>query len=167
MDARVDTDRWVEVTGVVKQANGLVSIEATKIAAATAPEVTAAPEEPAEKLSPPPPVEVVFSSPSDGETDVSLKSPIRIQFSRSIAPETLKGNIRIAYAGAESAEKGEAQAPGIEIKTSYDPGMRALEITFARPLERFRTVRVQLLEGIKAFDGAPVTPWTLTFAVGG
>jgi hypothetical protein len=26
---------------------------------------------------------------------------------------------------------------------------------------------VELLEGIKMFDGAPLTPWSLTFSVGG
>lgn len=167
VDARVDTSTWVEVTGVVKQERGLVTIEATKIVSARPPELTAAPQETETALPPPPPVEVVFSSPSDGETDVSLTSPIRIQFSRSIAPETLKGRIRVAYAGAESFERGEAQPPAIEVKTAYDPGNRALELTFTKPLERFRTLRVELLEGIKAFDGAPVTPWRLTFSLGG
>jgi hypothetical protein len=42
-----------------------------------------------------------------------------------------------------------------------------VEITFAKPLERFRTVRVQLLEGIEAFDGGPLAPWNLTFSLGG
>jgi len=167
VDARVDTSNWVEVTGVVKQERGLVTLEAAKIAAARPPELTAAPQEPDVALPPPPPVDVVFSSPTEGETDVSPTSPIRIQFSRSIAPETLKGRIRIAYAGSESVERGEAQAPPIEVKTSYDAGTRALELTFARPLERFRTLRIELLEGIKAFDGAPVMPWTLTFSLGG
>jgi hypothetical protein len=167
VDARVDTSNWVEVTGIVKQERGLVTIEAVKIAAARAPEVTAAPQEPDVALPPPPPVEVVFSSPSEGETDVALSSPIRIQFSRNVAPETLKGRIRVSYAGAESSERGEAQPPAIEVKTSYDGGNRALELTFARPLERFRTVRIELLEGIKAFDGAAVTPWKLTFSLGG
>jgi hypothetical protein len=167
VDARVDTSNWIEVTGVVKQERGLVTIEASKIGASRPPEVTDAPQEPEIALPPPPAVDVVFSSPSQGETDVSPTGPIRIQFSRSIAPETLKGNIRIAYAGAESFERGEAQAPKIEIKTTYDAGTRALELTFPRPLERFRTVRLELLEGIKAFDGAAVTPWTLTFSLGG
>ena len=167
VDARVDTSNWVEVSGVVEVERGLVSITANKIAAARAPEAAPATAEPEIALPPPPPVEVVFSSPTHGETDVSVSSPIRIQFSRSIAPETLKGRIRISYSGAEAAERGEAQAPGIEVKTSYDPGNRALELTFTRPLERFRTLRLELLEGIKAFDGAPVTPWTLMFSLGG
>ena len=167
VDARVDTSVWVDVNGVVKQERGLVTIEATKIATAEAPAATGGPEEPAIALPPSPPIEVVFSSPTEGETDVSVNGVIRIQFSRSIAPDSLKGNLRIGYLGAESFERGEAQPPGIEVKTSYDPGTRALEIAFIRPLERFRTVRLQLLEGVKGFDGTAVVPWTLTFAVGG
>jgi hypothetical protein len=167
VDARVDTGRWIEVAGTVKHAGGLVSIEATSISAAAEPKLTLTPEEPAAALPPPLPVEVVFSSPTEGDIDVSLTTSVRIQFSRSIEPATLKGRIRVTYLGAESVERGEPQPPAIEVQTSYDPGIRALTLTFAKPLERFRTVKVELLEGIKAFDGAPVTPWTLTFALGG
>jgi hypothetical protein len=167
VDARVDTSRWVEVTGVVKHEGGLVSIEAVKIAAAEEPTLTSEPDEPAVPPPPPQPVDVVFSSPSEGETDVAVNTSVRIQFSRALKPETLKGRIRIGYLGAESFERGEAQAPSIEVKTSYDAGNRAVELVFVKPLERFRTVRVELLEGIEAFDGAPVKPWALTFSVGG
>ena len=51
-------------------------------------------------------------------------------------------------------------------KTAYDGANRALVISFAKPLESYRTVKVELLDGLKAFDGAPVKPWTLTFSVG-
>ena len=167
VDARVDTGRWLEVSGVANQERGLVTLEAAKIAAAEPPKLTTDPAEPAEPALPVQPVEVVFSSPTEGETDVTLTSSIRIQFSRGIKPETLKGRIRVSYMGAESFERGEAQPPGIELKTSYDGANRALEVTFTKPLERFRTLRLQLLEGIEAFDGAPVKPWTLTFSLGG
>jgi hypothetical protein len=36
-----------------------------------------------------------------------------------------------------------------------------------QPFEALRTVKVEILEGVKAFDGGPVTPWSLTFSVGG
>ena len=55
----------------------------------------------------------------------------------------------------------------LEFQHTYDAGTRAIEIKFTQPLDRFRTVRIELLEGIKAFDGAPVKPWTLTYSVGG
>lgn len=167
VDARVDTSRWVEVRGAVRHERGLVSVEAASIAAATEPKLTTEAEEPDDPAPPPPPVEIVFSSPTEGEADVALGSAIRLQFSRGLKPETLKGRIRIDYLGAEAIERGEAQAPGIEFTTSYDAANRAVEITFTKPLERFRTLRVQLLEGIQGFDGGPVTPWSLTFSLGG
>jgi hypothetical protein len=73
----------------------------------------------------------------------------------------------VGYVGAESVERGEPQAPGLETAVKYDSGLRVLEIAFAQPLQRFRTVRVELLEGITGTDGAPLKPWTLTFSVGG
>jgi hypothetical protein len=167
VDARVDTGRWIEVSGVVKREAGLVTLEAAKIA--TAEEPTLAPERDDPEPPPPPaqPAEVVFSSPTEGETDVAINSRVRIQFSRNVKPETLEGRIRLSYLGAESFERGEAQPPSIDVKSTYDPATRAVELVFVKPLERFRTVKVELLEGIQAFDGAPVKPWTLTFSLGG
>ena len=67
---------------------------------------------------------------------------------------------------------GGAQAPAtgempLEFTQSYDAANRAIEIRFTRPPDPFRTIRVDLLEGITTFDGAPVRPWMLTFSVGG
>jgi hypothetical protein len=28
-------------------------------------------------------------------------------------------------------------------------------------------VKIELLDGVKTFDGAPIKPWTVTFSVGG
>ena len=166
VDRRADTGRWLEITGVVSYQRGLVSIEASKLIAANAPTLTPEPEEPVVPAAPPDPVDVVFSTPTEGETDVPPDTTVRIQFSRSIDPATLKGHIRIGYFTFESPERGQAQPPPIEVQTSYDPAARALRLKFSRPLERFRTLRLELLEGIKAFDGGPVRPWRLTFSVG-
>jgi hypothetical protein len=38
---------------------------------------------------------------------------------------------------------------------------------FPKPLEAFRTVKVELLDGLKGFDGSPFKPWVVTFSVGG
>ena len=56
---------------------------------------------------------------------------------------------------------------GIDTQVHYDGGSRVLDIGFAHPLERFRTMKVELLEGLVGTDGAPLTPWTLTFSLGG
>ena len=127
-------------------------------------------ETPAEQVTAPAapiPPEVRFSVPVEGETDVPPSSRVRIQFSRDLAPETIKGRVRVSYLGAQSEERGEPQAPAIAAEIRYDPGARVMEISFSGPLERFRTVRVELLEGIAGTDGAPLAPWTLTFSVGG
>jgi hypothetical protein len=75
--------------------------------------------------------------------------------------------VRVSYLVAESTERGEPQPPPVETTLRYDAGRRALEIGLVRPLERFRTVKVELLEGITGTDGAPLGAWTLTFTVGG
>jgi hypothetical protein len=162
VDARVDTGRWLQVTGKVAQDRSLVTIAGSAVSATTAPE--AAPVE--EEAAPPPPpletAEVVFSSPYEGEIDVRVTSSIRIQFSRGIDPKSIDGQIRVSYVGG--APEG---APPLEFQHVYDAGTRAIELRFAQPFERFRTLRIELLDGLKAFDGAPVQPWTMTFSAGG
>ena len=67
-DSRIDTRRWVEVSGVVKSARGLVWIDAE-----TLNEVPAQKETSLEAPAPPPPPippEILFSAPTQDETDV-------------------------------------------------------------------------------------------------
>lgn len=158
VDARVDTGRWLQVSGMPAHERGLIAIAATSIDAATEP--VAPPPANDEPAAPPAPLEpgrVVFSSPGDAETDVPLTTTVRVQFSRGLNPATLAGRIRIAYLGG-------AELP---VQMSYDAGTRAIELKFAQPLEPFMTIRVELLEGIKMFDGAPLPPWMTTFSLGG
>jgi hypothetical protein len=162
VDARVDTGRWVQVSGTVVHERGFVMVEGTTFAEAVAPEVTTTEaDEPAQPKLPPPPLQVVFSSPTPDETDVPAATTVRIQFSRGVDPETIAGQIRVTPLGAPP------DAPPLAFQHTYDAANRAIEIKFAQPLERFRTIRVELGEGLKAFDGGPFTPWTLTFSVGG
>jgi hypothetical protein len=160
VNRRVDTDRWIEVTGTVVREKGLVSLKATKVTLGKAPQEAAAADEPSAPAVPLTPVEVVFNSPTDGETDVSGAAPVRIQFSRGLNESSLDGNIRVTYVGREADG-------AVPFKSAYDPANRAIQLTFAKPLEAYRTVRIELLEGIKGFDGAPFKPWTVTFSVGG
>jgi hypothetical protein len=55
----------------------------------------------------------------------------------------------------------------IAFQPTYDAGTNSIALRFNAPLERFATVKVELLEGLRMFDGAPLTPWTVTFSVGG
>ena len=161
VNRRVDTDRWIEVTGTVVRDKGLISLKATRVALAKAPDVTEA----AEEAEPPPipvlPVEVVFNSPTEGETDVPGAAPIRVQFSRGLNEASLEGRVRVTYLGQPAAEAT------VAARTTYDAANRAIQIAPVQPLEPYRTVRIELLDGITAFDGAPVTPWMLTYSVGG
>lgn len=159
VDARVDTSRWLEVTGVVKRERSLVTIEATKLAAATA-RTEALPVEPVMPPTPPSPVEVVFSSPSQDETDVPTGTVVRIQFSRGLNPSTIADGFLASYMGGEPA------AP-LTFSTSYDVATRSVEIKFLQALSPFRTVKVETRGDLKGFDGASVSAWTLTFAAGG
>ena len=160
VNRRIDTDRWIEVTGTIVRERGLVSLDATRLTMAKAPQTA---EEPAESAAPPvplEPVQVVFSSPTNGETDVTVTGAIRIQFSRGLSEPSLAGRLRVAYVGGPADSS-------LPFQTTYDGANRALVLKMMQPFEAFRTVKVELLDGIKAFDGAPVTPWNLTFSVGG
>jgi hypothetical protein len=157
VDARVDTSHWLQVSGVIKRDRALVVLEAKTITAAEAPAARPV----AEEAPPPPrePGEVVFSSPTDGETGVSPSAPIRVQFSRGVDPPTLTGRFRLSYVG------GSAPSGTVDVQAAYDVGTNAVVLKLSKPLEAFRTVKIELLDGVKTFDGAPIKPWSVTFSV--
>lgn len=164
VDARVDTGRWLQVTGTVSQHRGLATLTGMAVAPAEAEAVR-----PAEDDTPPPPPpsepgEVVFSSPTEGERDVPVAGRVRLQFSRGVNPASLTDRIRVTYVGGPP---GGDPPQTIEFTQTYDGGTQSVEIRFRQPLEPFRTIRIEILEGITTFDGAPVRPWTLTFSAGG
>jgi hypothetical protein len=161
---RLDSGRWVKVGGTVKTAKGLTWLEGASI------ELTAEPQHTTEveiDLPPPPPVEVLFTAPTEGEADVRLAERIRMQLSRDLNPETLKDRIRITYSAVDSKERGEAQPPSIDYTFNYARENRALEIRPAQPLERFRVVTLEILPGVKGTDGGDMPPFKLTFTTGG
>ncbi len=161
---RIDTGRWVKVQGTVRTAKGLTWLDGTSIELAPAPEETTAV---AIDLPPPPPVEILFIAPSEGEADVRSTERIRMQLSRDLDPATLKDHVRLTYSATDSKERGEAQPPSIAFTTNYTKENRALEIRPTGPLERFRLVKMEILEGVKGTDGGAMAPFTLTFTTGG
>jgi hypothetical protein len=167
LDARLDTNRWLTLRGTVQHGRGLqwLDAEAGTLALARAPTETRD-EEPIRVPAGPPP-EVVFSAPTQDETDVLQGTSVRIQFSRDIDPATLKGRVRAAYLQSQTVERGEPATPAAEFTTQYNAPNRVLELRFAKGLERFRTIKIELQEGIAGTDGQPLTPWTLTFSIGG
>ncbi|HEX3701789.1 MAG TPA: Ig-like domain-containing protein [Vicinamibacterales bacterium] len=169
VDARIDTGRWLQVKGTLQQGRGLLWIdaEAGSLAMVKAPvETPTADEEPVRVPAGPPP-EVIFSAPTQDEADVSMGASVRIQFSRDLDPATIKNQVRVTYLTEQSVERGEPTTPQAEFTTQYLAANRELVLKFTKPLERFRTVKVELLKGILGTDHQPLEPWTLTFAVGG
>jgi hypothetical protein len=161
---RIDTGRWVKVHGTVRTAKGLTWLDGTSIELAPAPEETT---EVAIDLPPPPPVEILFTAPIEGEADVRSTERIRMQLSRDLDPATLKDRVRLTYSATDSKDRGEAQPPSIAFTTNYTKENRALEIRPTGPLERFRLVKMEILEGVKGTDGGAMAPFTLTFTTGG
>jgi hypothetical protein len=166
LDARIDTGRWLEVSGTVQQGRGLMLIDATagSLRLTKPPAETTADSQIRVPAAPPP--EVVFSAPTTDETDVSAAATVRIQFSRDINPATFKGRITARYVDA-GAQAPDAPAASLEFTTQYLPGTRVLEIRFPQPLGRFRTVQMDLGEGILGTDQQPLKPWSLRFETGG
>jgi hypothetical protein len=168
LDARIDTNRWLEVRGTVQLLHGLMVLDAEpgSLRLTKPPQETTTTEEPIRVPAGPAP-EVVFSAPTDDESDVLQGAHVRIQFSRDIDQSTFKGRVRVRYLETQTVERGEPTTPSVEFTTQYSGANRVLELRFAKPLERFRTVTVELLDGILGSDGQPLKPWKLTFSVGG
>jgi len=163
LDQRVDTGRWLEVSGILRQGRGLQWLDATGTTVSIVKPPAEEPEvDDGVRVPAAPPPEAIFSTPTESEIDVDPETTIRIQFSRNIDEDSVDGNIRITYAGTDPS-------PGSEIgfTTEYRPANRVLEISFDQPLERFRRVQIELSEGILGTDEQPLIPWKLTFETGG
>ena len=161
--ARVDTGRWLEVTGAVRLEDNMVLIEAGALALAEpVPDRPAPPVAEAPRLPPP---EVIFTAPLSGDVDVPLDTTVRVQFSRDMEAESFEGRVRVWY--GPGAPPPDAAGAEITFEVTYLGRNRVLQIRFDQELVRFRNVTVELLEGVTANDGTPLPPWTLSFFVGG
>ena len=159
--ARVDTNRWLQVTGVVGGGDHLATIEAERLALVERPEPAAGRRE-APRAARPLPAEVIFSAPTQDDAGVALDALVRFQFSRDMDPGSFAGNVRAVYAGADAAAGGT-----LELAVEYRPGNRVLNVRFAEPLLPYRPVAVTLGAGVETVDGAALVPHTLRFATGG
>ncbi len=168
LDARIDTGRWLMLRGTVQQGRGLLWLdaEAGSLQLAKPPTEARTEEEPIRVPAGPPP-EVIFSAPTQDETDVPMATTVRVQFSRDLDQATLKGRIKVLYLESQTAERGGPVTPAADFAFQYSGANRVLELRFTKPLERFRTLKVDLLDGILGTDAQPLKPWTLTFSLGG
>jgi hypothetical protein len=167
LDARIDTNRWLTLRGTVQHGRGLQWIDADAGSLALAKPPTETPVEEPIRVPAGPPPEVVFSAPTEDETDVITTTTVRIQFSRDLDQSTLRGRVRASYFRAQSLERGEPDTPPIDMTTQYSSASRVLEVRFTKPLERFRTIHIDLTDEILGTDKQPLHPWTLSFDTGG
>ena len=156
--ARVDTGRWVEITGIARRDRGLVLIEGATIRLA---DPVGEPEEPATSatLPPPPPAEVIFAIPTLDETAVPRGVVVRLQFSRGLDPESIDGNIEVRPLDDDGAT--------VAVEAAYRAGNTSVTLTPATPLDPFRRYVIETLDGLQAFDGSPVAPFEIAFTTGG
>ena len=158
--ARVDTSKWLEVTGTVRIEAGMILIDAGRLTLATpTTKRSILPITETRKLPPP---EVIFSAPLPDDVDVPQDSTVRVQFSRDMTEESFDRQVSVRYAGMAPSESDTK----IIFELSYRRRNRVLEIRFTEELERFRNVIVELSDGATASDGSPLVPWTLSFFVG-
>ena len=169
LDARSDTGKWLQISGTVRQGRGLLWIvgEAGTLALAQPSTDTVLEEEAPVRVPAGPPPQVVFSAPTADETDVPVATNVRIQFSRDLDPATLKGRIRVSYLPTAGANPGDTIAQTVEFTTSYRAFNRVVELTFTKSPQPFRTLTVELLDGILGTDEQPLKTWTLVFSLGG
>ncbi len=163
--ARVDTGRWLEVTGTVSVKDDMVLVEAGALRLAEpAADATSAP---APRDAPPLlPPEVIFSAPLADDVNVARDTTVRVQFSRDMDRDSFEGNIHVGYAGSDPETAGASAPAALSFETDYHGRNRVLEIRVEEELDQFRALEVRLLEGITANDGAPLPPWTLSFFTG-
>jgi hypothetical protein len=75
--------------------------------------------------------------------------------------------VKASYLESQTKERGEPDTPTAEFTTQYNGPSRVLELRFTKPLERFRTIKIDLSEEIIGTDKQALKPWTLSFDTGG
>ena len=166
--ARVDTGRWLRVTGIVRGSDRLVEIEAEEIEQVERPEAASPAWTGSEDLTEPgPSPEVIFSAPTWDDTGVATDALVRLQFSRDMDPESFEGNVAAVYVGAAQTAADQTGGGGPEIDLEYRLRNRVLNVRFVEPLLPYRTLEVNLGNGILATDGASLVPHLLRFTTGG
>ena len=78
LDARLDTSRWLEVSGTLQQGRGLQWLDSQMGTIRIVPAPKEQAEEARIRVPPGPPPEVIFSTPTEGETDVGLSTRVRV-----------------------------------------------------------------------------------------
>jgi len=152
-----DSGHWLQVSGRVRVANRIVTIEAVDVVLTKAPTTPGVAEAKPEPTPPPPPRPrrppvVAFSLPLDGEREVPRDTVFKVQFSRDMDEASLKDRVVLRYAGRPQPGDNALD----QVHVSYDGGLRTLRIDPGDLLRPGRIVEVLLLPGILDIDGMPL-----------
>lgn len=160
------TAQWVRVTGVMHHALGMPwmegqQIERAEISSQAALDDIMAASTPAAPLAP---VQVVFTSPIEGERDVPLDAAIRIQFSDDIDASSIDDHIQVTQV-RQADGLGQAPRP-VTVTLSYAATTQSLTIRSTTPFEPFSQITVRVRDGVRASNGALLGPFAVTFTTG-
>jgi len=100
---------------------------------------------------------VLFTAPASGRA-VSPGSQLEVRFSRAMAPESVPGQIRLAYEGDATAT-----LPGLSVR--YDEEWWTLLVTLPPDLEQDRWLELSLGEGLRDAEGRRLKPVSYRFRV--
>ena len=160
VNRRVDTDRWVEVTGTVVREKGLVSLKATRMSLTKAPQVNGRPTNPS--------VPARGVATRRGRLQFADRRRDRRQRSGSHPHSVLARTERELARGEHPGELSWGSRRRRRIQVGLRRGQsRHSDHVSPSLFRRFEPSEIELLDGIKGFDGAPFKPWTVTFSVGG
>jgi hypothetical protein len=151
---RRDTGKWLRVSGVAREQEGVVYLQADYMELVPQPDDPAL--EPSEVVveiseSAKIPPEVVFSLPLEGERNISLDVEFKVQFSKDMNQASFDRNVDLLY--ADDTGRGN---PFPQLKIDYHAPSRTLTVTPGTNLKPGKEIRLILYGEIRDSEGLPL-----------
>lgn len=151
---RRDTGKWLKVIGQPWEFEETLYLRAEKI------ELVEEPEDPdlepvkvvrKEDLELPPPPEITFTLPLEGERGIALDTEFHVQFSSDMKPGSFNRNVDLLYADDDGISN---PFPGLEVL--YDNTTRTLTVRPNKVLEPGKEIHLILYDNIQDEDGQSI-----------
>ena len=148
---RRDTGKWLKVIGQPWEFEETLYLRAEKI------ELVEKPEDPdlepvkvvrEEDLELPPPPEIAFTLPLEGERGIALDTEFHVQFSSDMKARSFNRNVDLLYADDDGIGN---PFPGLEVL--YDDTTRTLTVRPNKVLEPGKQIHLILYDDIRDEDG--------------
>lgn len=148
---RRDTGKWLKVTGRPWLDDDMVYLRAEKLEIVPEPddpslEPVDADEEEEKELPPPP--EVTFSIPLDGERGIPLDTEFQVQFSNKMDGASFNRNVDLLYADDDGTGN-----PFPDMQIRYEDVNRTLVVVPGKKLDPQTEIQLILYDGIRDEDG--------------